>query len=277
MATLYVVATPIGNLEDITLRAIRILGEASLIAAEDTRAAKRLLTHLKIRGPRVISYTESNRRGRIPELLKALREGDVALISEAGMPAISDPGVHLVHAAAAAGYAVVPLPGASALTAAVAVSGLPSRRFHYLGFFPRKASQRRALLAEIAEMPETLVAFESPHRIQKALQDALAVLGDRRIAVCRELTKLHEETFRGTLSGAIEHFTEPRGEFTLVIEGAAKQEDQQVDSSVADEQLRELRASGMRARDAVREVAQRTGIPHRTVYGRWIALDDEPE
>ena len=146
MGTLYLVATPIGNLEDITLRALRVLGEVQLIAAEDTRSARRLLSHFELSGAKLLSYTEANRRARIPAILSALRDGDVALISEAGMPAISDPGVHLVDAVSAAGHTVVPVPGASALTAAIAVSGLPSRGVRYLGFLPRKSAQRRRLL-----------------------------------------------------------------------------------------------------------------------------------
>ena len=272
MGTLYLVATPIGNLEDITLRALRILSEVPLIAAEDTRTIRKLLTHHQIRAPRLLSYTERNRRARTPIILATLQEGDVALISEAGTPGISDPGVHLVEAAVAAGHAVVPVPGPSALTAALAASGLPTRRFHYLGFLPRRAAQRRALLREVATWPDTLVAFEAPHRLREALADLLEALGDRRIAVCRELTKLHEEIFRGTLSEALTHFAQPRGEFTLVIEGVGEAKPKPQETEDIDEQLRALRRQGLRARDAVREVARRSGRAHREVYRRWLAL-----
>jgi len=275
MGTLYLVATPIGNLEDITLRALRVLGEVSLIAAEDTRAARRLLTHHGIRARRLISYTEGNRRARTPAILAALDEGDVALISEAGTPGVSDPGVHLVEAAVASGYAVTPLPGASALTAALAVAGLPTRRFHYLGFLPRTAGQRRKLLREVAALPETLVAFEAPHRLRASLADLLDTLGDRRIAVCRELTKLHEEVFRGSISEALEHFSVPRGECTLVLEGAGETKSKPQEQPDVDAELRALRAQGRRARDAVREVAQRSGLSHRDVYQRWLALEGD--
>ena len=280
MGTLYIVATPIGNLEDITLRAMRVLGEVPLIAAEDTRSIRRLLTHYEIRRPRLLSYTERNRRARTPRILAALEEGDVALVSEAGMPAISDPGLHLVEAAIAAGHRVAPIPGASALTAALAVAGLPTRRFHYQGFLPRRAGQRRRLLRELASRTETLVMFEAPHRLRQSLTDLHEALGDRQVAVCREMTKLYEEIFRGTLSEALDHFTEPRGECTLVIEGASDVEAAaaQEASFDVDAELRQLRAQGLRAREAVRTVAQRSGLPHREVYRRWLALSasDEP-
>ena len=280
MGTLYIVATPIGNLEDITLRAMRVLGEVPLIAAEDTRSIRRLLTHYEIRRPRLLSYTERNRRMRTPRILAALEEGDVALVSEAGMPAISDPGMHLVEAAIASGYRVAPVPGASALTAALAVAGLPTRRFHYQGFLPRRAGQRRRLLRELASRPETLILFEAPHRLRQSLTDLHEALGDRQVAVCREMTKLYEEIFRGTLSEALDHFTEPRGECTLVIEGAGDVEAAatQEASFDVDAELRQLRAQGLRAREAVRTVAKRSGLPHREVYRRWLALSasDEP-
>jgi len=220
MAELYLVATPIGNLEDITLRALRVLREVDLIAAEDTRTARKLLSHHGIRA-RLLSYNDHNKQARIPRILAALRQGAVALVSEAGMPGISDPGQDLVAAAAEAGFPVVPIPGPSAVTAALAVSGLPTRQFTYLGFLPRRAGERRRLLASLAAEPRTIVAFESPHRLRPALADLLAVFGDRRIAVCRELTKAFEEVFRGRISDALERFPEPRGEFTLVIEGAS--------------------------------------------------------
>ena len=275
MGTLYLVATPIGNLEDITLRALRILGEVPLIAAEDTRTTRKLLTHHGIRGPRLLSYTERNRRSRTPAILAALQQGDVALVSDAGMPGISDPGMHLVEAAVAAGYQVAPVPGPSALTAALVASGLPTRRFHYLGFLPRKAAHRRRLLRQVAPLPETLVAFEAPHRLRAALADLREALGDRRVAVCRELTKLHEEIFRGTLSQALEHFAEPRGECTLVIEGAGEAKPKLQAPEDIDDELRALRAQGQRARDAVRAVAVRTGHSRQEVYRRWLALSQE--
>ena len=276
MGTLYLVATPIGNLEDITLRGLRVLREVPLIAAEDTRTARKLLSHHGIPAPRLVAYTDRNRRHRTPGILAALEQGDVALVSEAGMPAISDPGADLVQAALDAGHGVVPIPGPSALTAAVAASGLPTRRFYYLGFLPRRASERRRLLGTVGRVPDTLVAFESPHRLRDALADLRAVLGDRRVAVCRELTKLHEEVFRGTLDEAAARFTEPRGEFTLVIEGAVETQ-QAATGGELDAVLRELRADGLRAREAVREAVARTGLPRKAVYDRWLELEVKHE
>jgi 16S rRNA (cytidine1402-2'-O)-methyltransferase len=222
MSTLYVVATPIGNLEDVTLRAIRILGEVGLIAAEDTRRTKRLLSAHQIKTP-LTSYHEHNKRARLPYLLRVLEHGDVALVSEGGMPGINDPGYDLVLSAIDHGVRVVPVPGPSAILAALAVSGFTAEQFIHLGFLPRKKGARRKLLQSIAAEPRTIVAFETPHRLRSTLRDLSEVLGERRLAVCREMTKLHEEIFRGTVSQAIEHFTKPRGEFTLVIEGKARE------------------------------------------------------
>ena len=222
MSTLYVVATPIGNLEDVTLRAIRVLHEVGLIAAEDMRRTKRLLCAHQIKTP-LTSYHEHNKRAKLPHLLRALDHGDVALVSEAGMPGINDPGYDLVLAAIDRDAKVVPVPGPSAIPTALAVSGLTTEQFIHLGFLPRKKGARRKLLQSIAAEPRTIVAFETPHRLRSALVDLGEVLGERRLAICREMTKLHEEIFRGTVSQAIEHFAKPRGEFTLVIEGKARE------------------------------------------------------
>ncbi|HAZ31601.1 MAG TPA: 16S rRNA (cytidine(1402)-2'-O)-methyltransferase [Dehalococcoidia bacterium] len=222
MSTLYVVATPIGNLEDVTLRAIRVLRDVGLIAAEDTRRTKRLLSAHQIKTP-LTSFHEHNKRAKLPHLLRALEHGDVALVSEAGMPGINDPGYDLVLAAVDRDVKVVPVPGPSAIPAALAVSGLTTEQFIHLGFLPRKKGARRKLLQSIAAEPRTIVAFETPHRLRSALGDLGEVLGERRLAICREMTKLHEEIFRGTVSQAIEHFAKPRGEFTLVIEGKARE------------------------------------------------------
>ena len=274
MSTLYLVATPIGNLEDITLRALRVLREVSLIAAEDTRTTRKLLSHYEIKA-RLTSYHEHNKAIKIPHILKALREADVALVSESGMPAVSDPGYDLVAAAAEAGVPVVPVPGPSAVIAALAVSGLPTRQFTYVGFLPRRRGERRRLLSALAAQPQTIVAFESPHRLQAALSDLLAVLGDRRIAVCRELTKLHEEVFRGRISEAIAHFPEPRGEFTLVVAGAPQPAEATEAAAPTEDvlaELRQLREQGVAPRQAVTQVAQRLGLPRRQVYRLWLQL-----
>ncbi|MFB3092853.1 MAG: 16S rRNA (cytidine(1402)-2'-O)-methyltransferase, partial [Dehalococcoidia bacterium] len=214
MPTLYVVATPIGNLEDVTHRALRVLREVSLIAAEDTRTTRKLLARHGIRAlptgrqARLISYNEHNKAARTPRLLAALRDGDVALVSEGGTPVISDPGHDLVTAALEAGFTVTPIPGPSAVTAALAVSGLSTRQFTYLGFLPRRAGERRRLFASLRDDPHTIVAFESPHRLLRSLSDMHAEWGDRRIAACRELTKAFEEVFRGSIGEALEHFAD---------------------------------------------------------------------
>jgi 16S rRNA (cytidine1402-2'-O)-methyltransferase len=271
MGTLFLVATPIGNLEDVTLRALNVLRAVSLVAAEDTRTARKLLAHYDIHA-RLVSYNEHNMRERTPRLMRALETGDVALVSEAGMPGVSDPGYELTVAALAAGHEVSPIPGASASVSAVAASGLPSRQFTFVGFLPRRSVERRRLFESLAAERRTLVAFESPHRLRRALEDIRAALGERRIAVCRELTKLHEEIFRGTLSEAIEHFAEPRGEFTLVVEGAPELAAEATDDDLRAE-LRRLRTLGASARDAAAEVARRTGVPRRRVYA--LSLDIE--
>jgi 16S rRNA (cytidine1402-2'-O)-methyltransferase len=221
MGTLYLVATPIGNLEDMSPRAVRTLQEARLIAAEDTRVTRKLLTHFDLHTP-LTSYYEHNKLTKLDSILAALTAGDVALVSDAGTPAINDPGYELVKTAIAAGHSVCPVPGPSAPVAALAASGLPTDAFLYLGYLPRKSSERCALVERVSNSPYTLIFLESPHRLLAALADLESVLGDRPVAVARELTKLHEEIWRGTVSGAREHFTqnEPRGEFTLVIGGA---------------------------------------------------------
>jgi 16S rRNA (cytidine1402-2'-O)-methyltransferase len=278
MSTLYLVSTPIGNLEDMAPRGLRVLREAAVIAAEDTRMARRLLSHFGVRAARLTSYNDHNARAKLPQLLAALSEGDVALVSDAGMPAISDPGHELVVRAVAEGHTVVPIPGASAVLAAVAASGLPSRRFHYLGFLPRTSGARRRAMIEAARSGDTLVVFESPHRLRATLDDALAALGDRRIAVCRELTKLHEEIWRGSIADAISHFQQPRGEFTLVIEGrpAPNAGDSTIDLTRVDVVLRELRVAGASGKDAVAELSRRTGLSRRAAYRAWHGEHEEP-
>jgi len=287
MPTLYVVATPIGNLEDVTLRALRVLREVSLIAAEDTRTTRKLLAAHGIR-QRLVSYNDHNKAVRIPRLLHALREGDVALVSEGGTPVISDPGLDLVAAAVDAGFAITPVPGPSAVTAALAVSGLASRQFTYLGFLPRRAGERRRLFAALRDDPRTLVAFESPHRLRASLTALCDALGDRRVAVCRELTKAFEEVYRGTLGEALAHFAEPRGEFTLVIEGAPasahavaegdspRREPVEASLDAARAELSRRRAAGEPAKTVVAEVAARYGLPHREAYRLWLETEGNP-
>ncbi len=271
MPTLYLVATPIGNLGDVTVRAIEVLRSVGLVACEDTRTTRKLLARYDITTP-TLAYNEHNHRERMPRILAALETRDVALVSEAGTPAISDPGEALVRAAAEAGFDVAPVPGASAVTAALAASGLPARQFTYLGFLPRGASERRRLLASVADREDTLLAFESPHRLRESLEDALATLGDRRVAVCRELTKQHEEIFRGRLSEALEHFALPRGEFTLVVEGAPKGDSDEFDEAAVLDELRALRDRGQTARQAIAQVALTRGLSRRELYRLWLQL-----
>jgi 16S rRNA (cytidine1402-2'-O)-methyltransferase len=221
MPVLYVIATPIGNLEDISLRALRLLREVKLIAAEDTRTTRRLLNAYNIKTP-LTSYHEHSKRAKLDYLLDYLEKEDLALVSEAGMPGLSDPGYELIIAAIERGISVVPIPGASAVITALVVSGLPTDQFLYLGFLPRRQGQRQRLLSSIVDEPRTIVAFETRHRLREALSDIEEILGDRRLSVCRELTKVHEEIFRGRVSQAREHFAEPRGEFSLVIEGKTR-------------------------------------------------------
>ena len=220
VGTLYVVGTPIGNLEDVTLRALRVLREVDLIAAEDTRTTRTLLRAHGIETP-LTSFHEFSGPGKLRRLADRLSSQDVALVSDAGMPGLSDPGYPLIRAALEAGHAVVPIPGPSAILAALVASGLPMHAFHFLGFLPRKSGERRRALAAVADEDATLVAFESPHRLVASLADAAAVLGDRPMAAARELTKKFEEIVRGTVSELLDRFRReaPRGEFTLVFGG----------------------------------------------------------
>jgi 16S rRNA (cytidine1402-2'-O)-methyltransferase len=269
--TLYVVATPIGNLEDITLRALRVLKEVKLIAAEDTRTVRHLLDKYDIRTP-VTSYYEHNKLMKLDKLVEFMvAEGPVALVSEAGMPGISDPGYELVKAAIDAGEKVVPIPGPSAVTTALAASGLPSQDFVFLGFLPRQPGDRKKLLKSIARETRTLVCFEAPHRIREALADCFYTLGDRPLAAARELTKIHEEIYRGSISQAMEHFREPRGEFTLVIGGASPVEPQLTDEVVR--RLAGLRREGLPSREAAAQVAAETGIPKNKLYQAILDSD----
>jgi 16S rRNA (cytidine1402-2'-O)-methyltransferase len=283
MATLYLVSTPIGNLEDITLRALRVLREVQVIAAEDTRHTRYLLKHYEIATP-CISYHHHNRHERIERVLATLATGDVALVSDAGTPGLSDPGFELVQACLAAGVAVSPLPGASAPTSALVASGLPTDTFLYLGFLPRQKNERQRLLTSIAPLTATLVCFEAPHRLQGTLEAALAVLGDRQMVVAREMTKLHEEFVRGTISEVQAHFAShhPRGECTLVIAGNSSAPGQAAhtistsstitappappDEATILEHFKQHQADGKSTSAAARLVAKELGVPKGEVY-----------
>ena len=271
MPALYVVATPIGNLEDTSLRALRILREVKLIAAEDTRKTKRLLVTYDIKTP-MTSYHEHNKRSKLDYILGRLEDGDVALVSEAGTPGMSDPGYELIAAAHERGIPVVPIPGPSAVVTALVISGLPTDRFVYIGFLPHKANARQRLLESVAHEYGTIVALESPHRLLATLNAILLILGDRKIAICRELTKVHEEVFRGTISQAIKHFTRPRGEFTLVIEGKREKDKPQLTEDI-ERQLHYMYQSGVTAKEAIAKISGETGLPRKELYRAWLRLD----
>jgi 16S rRNA (cytidine1402-2'-O)-methyltransferase len=272
MSTLYLIATPIGNLEDISQRGLRVLREVALIAAEDTRVTRHLLSHFAISTP-LATYTDAydrqkaGRQGRVLEALEAGR--DVALVSDAGTPGLSDPGYELVRAVLAAGHAVQAIPGPSAITTALVASGLPADRFLFVGFLPRKGADRRSLLAELADEPGTWIAFEAPHRLLDALADLLAVQGDRQIAVARELTKRFEEVWRGPVSQALAHYTAtpPRGEITLVAAGTGRRRDKE---RWPEARLREtielLAGEGMSPSGIARVAARLSGWPRAEVY-----------
>lgn len=267
MGTLYLVATPIGNLEDLSPRAMRTLGEVDLIAAEDTRHTRKLLSHFEISTP-LTSYFEHNKLSKLDDVLAALRRGDVALVSNGGVPVISDPGYELLCAALAAGYEVRMVPGPSALVAGLAISGLPTDAFVFLGFLPRKSSERRRLLAENASDRRTLVAFESPHRLSVALADIEAELGERPLAVARELTKLHEQIFRGVVSDVREYFSHApaRGEVTLVIGGRSDSEQDKWAAGRVRAALQAAQQAGKSRANASKDIARQSGWPRREVY-----------
>ena len=264
--TLFVVGTPIGNLGDMTERARETLGSVELVAAEDTRRTGRLLAHLGIKR-RLVSLFEGNERERIASIVAELREGkDVALVSDAGMPSISDPGFLLVRACTEESIDVRVVPGPSAVTAALVVSGLPIDRFTFEGFLPRKAGERRERLRSLAEDPRTLVLFESPRRLRALLRDVVAELGDRRVAVARELTKLHEQVLRGPASEVAERLgkDDPKGEIVLVVEGRRGQDTPGLDELVAE--AARLVGGGMRKREAASAVARERGGSANAIY-----------
>lgn len=276
MSILYVVATPIGNLEDITHRAIRILREVSLIAAEDTRHTRKLLSHYKIESARpLMSYHEHSNDAQRDKVVAALEEGDVALVSDAGTPGINDPGFALVRAALDAGHVISPIPGPSAPVAALAASGFPSDSFLYLGYFSRKTSQRQSQLEKVAQQAYTLIFLETPHRLLDALEDIRSVLGERQICVAREMTKLYEEFFRGSPSDAIAHFQTqaPRGEITLIIAGATIEHELWTEIRLRQEIIAALKA-GEKPSKMARRLTNESGWARREIYSLITDLQD---
>ena len=272
---LVVVGTPIGNLEDLSPRAARVLASADAIFCEDTRVTAKLAARFGLAAPR-ISCPAPREESRLGELLARLGRGEtVALVSDAGMPVLSDPGEQLVEAASGAGFAVEVVPGPSAASAALAVSGLPAVPHLFLGFLPSRSGERRRALERLRDREETLVWFESPHRLSESLADAARVLGPRRACVARELTKLHEEALRGTLPGLAEAFRSResiRGEVTVVVEGAKAAAPDRGTADELDADIRRALARGESTRDLARAIGKRTGRPARDVYARAIAI-----
>ncbi len=266
MSTLYLVATPIGNLEDFSPRAIRILKEVILVAAEDTRRTVKLLNHFQI-GTTSTSYYDHNKGTKTEAILNALEKGDVALVSDAGTPGLNDPGYLLVKMALEAGHTVSPIPGPSAPIAALVVSGLPTDRFLYLGYLPRKQGERLRAVEEVKSLPYTLIFFETPHRLDESLADLQDLLGDRQIAVAGELTKMFEEVYRGTISSARTHFQNfpARGEYTLVIAGQAKTEQKWTQEDVVNA-AKVILQSDISPSQAARQLAEQSGWPRRKIY-----------
>lgn len=286
---LHLVATPIGNLEDITLRALRILKEADLVACEDTRRTQKLLNHYAIR-KKLVSYHEHNEMTRAPELVIEMEQGaKVALVTDAGMPAISDPGHHLVSLCLRHKIPVVPVPGATALVAALAASGLPTEEFLFLGFLPNRSTVRRKALKSLAGERRTIVFYEAPHRLREMLSDALQILGDRPAVVAREVTKLHEEFARGTLSDLTAEFTrrEPRGEITVLVGASTGDAAQMRVSGVPEDSAGRaallslplrveeiMRAQGVDQKAALKQAAREMGITKREAYQRMLREKD---
>lgn len=268
-------ATPIGNLEDVTLRLLRVLGEAQVVACEDTRRTRKLLTHHGVQVTRLVTYNEANERRRAPELLQMIQRGaTVALVSDAGMPGLSDPGYRLVRACTDDGLLVEVVPGPTAAISALAISGLPPARFVFEGFLPRKKGDRQRRLEALKDEERTIVVYESPHRVEAALTDLAEAWGPRPAALARELTKMHEEVRRGTLPELLEGVQQapPRGEIVLVI-GGQLQRDRQVDPPSLAREARRLMDQGMERRAAMQEVARSAGVPKRAVFD--ALLEDE--
>ena len=267
MGTLYLVATPIGNLEDMSPRAVRILREVKLIAAEDTRHTRQLLTHFDIHTP-LTSYYEHNKLTKQDTILAALVQGDVALVSDAGTPAINDPGYELVKAALDSGHPVSPIPGPSAPIAALAASGLPTDSFLYLGYLPRKTSERKDFLGQVASLPYTMIFLETPHRLLDSLADLESVLGDRPMAAARELTKVYEQFVRGRISQVRAYFAEnePRGEFVFIVGGHKLGERVQWTEQDLIEAIQSALKTKKPAKELAAELAEQSGWNKRDVY-----------
>lgn len=277
MGTLYIVPTPIGNLEDITLRGIRILREVSLIAAEDTRTTRNLLNHFQITTP-LTSYHEHNKLSKLETIFNALETGDVALVSDAGTPGISDPGYELIQEAIAHGIRIEPLPGANAAITALVASGLPTNGFLFVGFLPKKDKARRDSLHNLARQQHTIIAYESPNRLLNLLAAIAEVMGDRPVCVAREITKIHEEFFRGSAQAAHTHYLAqpPRGEVVVVIGGAPPEVQPVWDEELVRGRLIERLAAGDSLKEAAKAISKEAGWDRRTVYQLGLEEKNSP-
>ena len=275
MSTLYVVATPIGNLSDISQRATEILSTVSTVAAEDTRVSRKLLNHIGV-SPRLESLHEHTSPERLQALVEQLELGDMAVVSDAGTPGISDPGSALVAAAVEAGHDVIPLPGPSAIVSALSITGWSFDRFLFLGFLPRKKNEQLATLENASQEPGPVVAYESPHRIKATLENINDTFADRQLVICRELTKFYEETFRGTAAEAIAHFnTQPKGEFVVVIQGAGKSANTELSDDEISEVLGNLKENGLSGRTLVERAVEITRAPKNRIYQLSLNKDSK--
>lgn len=276
MSTLYLVSTPIGNLEDLSPRAVRILRDVKLIAAEDTRRTAKLLNHFQINTPST-SYYDHNKGHKIDGVMAALAQGDVALVSDAGTPGLNDPGYLLVRAAIDAGHTVSPIPGPNAPISALVISGLPTDKFTYLGYLPRKAGDRQRAIEEVKSLPYTLIFFETPHRMVDSLQDLEDILGDRQIAIAGELTKMFEEVYRGKISEARAYFADhpARGEYTLIIAGQSKSAEKWREEELL-AAIQVLKGSDSPSQ-AARQLAEQSGWPRRKIYQMLTALQKKSD
>ena len=274
MSTLYVIATPIGNLEDITFRALRILAEVDVIVAEDTRVTSKLLRKYEIKSA-IESYSNKDIKYKTAKFLGYLENHDLALVTDAGTPAISDPGKDLVDQAITHGFKVVSVPGPSSLTASASISGLELSHFLYLGFLPNKSVARRKTLLAVVNLNYPLIIFESPHRLKDCLEDMKNVLGDRQVVICRELTKLHEEIFRGDITQAQQYFANPIGEFTIIIRNEVDDIVKNIDQNtlnLAEELMIKLKQRGLTSKDVIPYLSKLSKIPRKTLYARWSDL-----
>jgi len=265
-----VVGTPIGNLEDITIRALKVLENVQLIAAEDTRTTKKLLSRYKIDTP-VTSFHEHTKLKKSNLLIEQLMEKDIALVSDAGMPTVSDPGQELIFKAIQKGISVIPIPGPSAVLTALVVSGLLNDGFLFIGFLPRKGARRKDILVHILKEEKSIIIFEAPHRLLKTLNDLNNLFGNRKIAICREMTKIHEEIFRGSLTDAIDHFVKPRGEFTLVIDGYKNYEIEEFyEESNLIKLAKIFRVNKYSSKEAIPLLLQFIPVSRKKAYDAWI-------